>query len=87
MIQATGKKVIVRILDDSKVTKGGLVLPDSYDSGDAVGLVISVGAEISEVVPGDQVLFPRNLGYNFKVNNDELRFLNVDQIIGVMKRG
>ena len=84
MIQATGKKVIVKIQPEDKQI-GKIVLPDSYDSGDAVGLVISVGDDVKEIKPKDHVLFPRNLGYEFKINNEELRFLNVDQVIGVVK--
>lgn len=52
-------KVLVRPIAADAQTKGGIVLPSIAQSERSVGLVVSVGPKVSEVNPGQKVLFTR----------------------------
>ena len=79
----TGERLIVEVAPAEEMTAGGLVLPDSAIEPPHTGKVISVGAKITEIKVGDEVIFFTNAGLPIK-GYDDYRLLDLSQVIAVV---
>jgi chaperonin GroES len=86
-------RVVVRPLEREEMTKGGIVLPDTVKEKPQRGTVIATGAGRRDddgdripldVVVGDQVLFARYGGTEFKLDDEELLILAEKDILAVV---
>ncbi len=93
-LRPIGDKVIVEILGAADRTRGGIVLPDTAKEKPQEAKVIAVGSgkmlTSGKVVPpdvkaGDTILFGKYTGNEVKVNGKELRIINQDDILAVIK--
>jgi len=87
-------RVIVRRMEEERMTSGGIVIPDSATEKPIQGEVIAVGKgkllENGEVRPldvkvGDRVLFSKYGGTEVKVDGEELLVMREDDITGVVE--
>lgn len=85
-------RVVVRRLEEEKVSAGGIVLPDSAQEKPAEGEIVAVGpGKASDagtliamtVKVGDKVLFGKYAGQEVKVDGEELLVMREDDIIAV----
>ena len=85
-------RVVVRRLEEEKVSAGGIVLPDSAKEKPAEGEVVAVGpgkaSDAGTVIAmsvkvGDKVLFGKYAGQEVKVDGEELLVMREDDIIAV----
>jgi chaperonin GroES len=85
-------RVVVRRVEEEKVSAGGIVLPDSAKEKPAEGEVVAVGpgktADNGQVVAmavkvGDKVLFGKYAGQEVKVDGEELLVMREDDIIAI----
>lgn len=85
-------RVVVRRLEEEKVSAGGIVLPDSAKEKPAEGEIVAVGpGKASDagtliamtVKVGDKVLFGKYAGQEVKVDGEELLVMREDDIIAV----
>lgn len=56
-LRATGERILVEPILAPKVSRGGIHLDVAYQAPSGRGVVISVGAKIEDVKPGDQVSY------------------------------
>lgn len=55
--KAIGDRVFIRLEKQEDKTEGGLFLPETAESERTIGVVESIGADVSIVKVGDKVLF------------------------------
>ena len=91
-IQPLYDRVIVRSLEKSQTTLGGIVLPGNSEQPDT-GEVVAVGAghvladgtqKPLTVKPGDHVVFDQRSGAPIEVDGEELRVFLESEIIGIL---
>ena len=87
-------RVIVKRVEEEKLSAGGIVIPDSATEKPIRGKVLSVGngkiLENGETRPldvkkGDTVLFGKYSGTEVKVDGEELLVMREDDIMAVVE--
>jgi len=87
-------RVIVRRMEEERMTAGGIVIPDSAAEKPAQGEVLAVGngkkLDNGEVRPldvkvGDKVLFGKYSGTEVKVDGEDLLVMREEDIMGVIE--
>lgn len=87
-------RVIVKRLEEEKVSAGGIVIPDSATEKPIRGKVLAVGngkiMENGDVRPldvkvDDTVLFGKYAGTEVKVDGEELLVMREEDIMGVIE--
>ena len=87
-------RVIVRRLEEERMSAGGIVIPDSATEKPAEGEVLAVGngkqldtGEVRslDVKVGDKVLFGKYSGSEVKVGGEDLLVMREEDIMGVIE--
>ena len=87
-------RVIVRRMEEERMSAGGIVIPDSATEKPIQGEVLSVGKgkiqENGEILPldvkvGDKVLFGKYSGTEVKVAGDAVLVMREEDILGVIE--
>jgi chaperonin GroES len=87
-------RVIVKRLEEERVSAGGIVIPDSATEKQTRGKVVAAGEgrilEDGKVRPmsvksGETVLFGKYAGQEIKIDGEELVFLKEDDIVAVLE--
>jgi len=86
-------RVVIKRMEEERLSSGGIVIPDSATEKPVRGEVISTGngkvAESGElrpldVKPGDEVLFGKYAGTEIKIDGVEFLVMREDDIMGVL---
>ena len=95
-LRPLGDRVLVKPLEDEERTKGGIVLPDTAKEKPQRGEIVAVGpGEWDEdgekrrpldVKVGDQVLYAKYAGSEFKIDGVEHLILRQSDILAVFER-
>ena len=89
-LQPLGDRVVVKPMNKEEVTKSGLVLPDTAREKPQEGEVIAVGPGrvlddgkrvTVDVKQGDNVLYAKYAGTEFKLDDEELLILSERDIL------
>lgn len=89
-----GDKVVIRRLEATEVTAGGIVLPDSAQEKPQQGRVLAVGdgpllpdgtRAVQQVNEGDRVLFASFSGTEVAINDDDLLIMRESDILAVLE--
>ncbi|RUM52181.1 MAG: co-chaperone GroES [Methylococcus sp.] len=87
-------RVIVKRLEEERMSAGGIVIPDSATEKPSQGEVIAIGngkildnGEIRalDVKVGDKVLFGKYAGNEVKVEGEEVIVMREEDIMGVVE--
>ncbi len=87
-------RVVVRRLEEEKMSPGGIVIPDSATEKPIQGEVVAVGngkildnGEVRglDVKEGDKILFGKYSGTEIKIDGEELLVMREDDIMGVIE--
>jgi len=87
-------RVIVRRMEEEKVSAGGIVIPDNATEKPIRGKVLAVGngkvldngeQRSLDVKAGDKVLFGKYSGTEVKVDGEELLVMREDDIMAVIE--
>ena len=87
-------RVIIKRMEEERISAGGIVIPDSATEKPVRGLVIAAGngkiLENGNVRPiavkaGDKVLFGKYSGTEVKVDGEELLVMREEDIMGVIE--
>ena len=93
-IRPLGDKLVIKVIEDTEQTSGGIFIPDSAKEKPQKGEVIAVGPgktlddgkkEEMEVKVGDVVLFAKYSGTDVKLNDENLKILSVKDVLGVLE--
>ena len=87
-------RVIVKRMEEERMSAGGIVIPDSATEKPVRGEVVAVGngkrndqgeAVALDVKAGDKVLFGKYSGTEVKVEGEELLVMREEDIMGVIE--
>ena len=87
-------RVIVRRVEEEKMSSGGIVIPDNAAEKPIRGEVIAVGngkildngeQRALDVKAGDKVLFGKYSGTEVKVDDEELLVMREDDIMAIIE--
>jgi chaperonin GroES len=94
-LRPLGDRVVLRPVKREEVTKSGIVLPDTAQEKPQRGVVIAKGngrilddgskIEI-DLNEGDEVLFAKYAGTEFKVDDEELLVISEKDILAVVSQ-
>jgi len=85
-LQGIKDKVIVEILNDEKVTEGGIIVPETVDrSPQKYGKIISMGEDVTGLNIGDTIVFAKFGGQDILFEGKLLKVLMINEIYGVIK--
>lgn len=93
-LKPLGDKVIIRVLEATEKTKGGIILPDSAKEKPQEAKVLAVGTGKvltngkvvqPEVKVGDKILFGKYSGNEVNLGEDEMLILSQDDILAIIK--
>jgi chaperonin GroES len=86
-------RVVIRRIEESAKTKGGIIIPDTAKEKPQEGEVVAVGSgardETGKLHPldvkkGDRVLFGKWSGTEVKINGEDLLIAKESDILGVV---
>jgi len=93
-IRPLADRLVIKVIDDTEQTSGGIFIPDSAKEKPQKGEVIAVGpgkaledgkkAEM-EVKVGDIVLFAKYAGTDVKLNDEMLKILSEKDVLGILE--
>ena len=87
-------RVIVKRLEEERVSAGGIVIPDSAAEKPVQGKVVAVGkgkiledgsVRALDVKVGDKILFGKYSGTEVKVDGDELVVMREEDVMAVIE--
>jgi chaperonin GroES len=93
-IRPLGDKLVIKVLEETQTTTGGIILPDSAREKPQKGEVVAVGAgktldngtkEPMDVKVGEIVLFAKYGGSDIKFEGTEYKILSIRDILGVIE--
>lgn len=89
-----GDKLVVKRLESTEKTPGGIVLPDAARNKPQQGRVLSVGdgkllpdgtRSAHEVSEGDRVVFSSYAGTEVSIDDQELLILSADDVLAIVR--
>jgi chaperonin GroES len=87
-------RIIVKRMEEERMSAGGIVIPDSATEKPVKGEVVAVGngkhldngeVRALDVKAGDQILFGKYSGTEVKVDGDELLVMKEDDVMAVIE--
>lgn len=96
-ITPLGDRLVVRIVQNEKVTAGGLIIPDTVSeaAGFLKATVLAVGRgsqnkkgfiKTMDVQIGDDVLFSQYAGTKVKFNSEDLQIIHETDVMGIVQK-
>lgn len=88
-------RVVVRRMEEDKMSAGGIVIPDSATEKPIRGKVVAIGSgkpldngdvRALDVKVDDEVLFGKYSGTEIKIAGEELVVMREDDIMGVIEK-
>jgi chaperonin GroES len=86
-------RILVRRVEESETTRGGIIIPDTAKDKPQEGEVISVGkGKVSEegkvhplaVKEGDRILFGKYSGTEIKIEGEDLLIMKEEEVLGIV---
>ena len=93
-IRPLGDKLVIKVIEDTEQTSGGIFIPDSAKEKPQKGEVIAVGPgktledgkkDEMDVKVGEIVLFAKYAGTDVKMNDETLKILSVKDVLGILE--
>ena len=88
-------RILVKRLEETNQTKGGIIIPDTAKEKPQEGKVVSVGkGRVMEdgtqrkldVKAGDKILFGKYAGTDVKIDDEDYLIMREDDILGVIEK-
>lgn len=89
-LKPLGNRVIVKALPKEETTKAGIILPDTVSKESRMeGEIVAVGngekVSALEIKPGQKVVFSEYGGSEVKIEDQEYKILNHDDLLAVVE--
>jgi chaperonin GroES len=87
-------RILVRRVEESETTRGGIIIPDSAKDKPQEGEVISAGkGKINEegkvrpldVKEGDRILFGKYAGTEIKIDGEDFLIMREEEVLGILE--
>ena len=94
MIKPLGERIVIKVIEDTEQTSGGIFIPDSAKEKPQKGEVVAVGEgktndkgekEPMDVKVGDKILYAKYSGTDVKVDGTEYKILSVKDALAVIE--
>ena len=93
MIKPLGDRIVIKVIEDTEQTSGGIFIPDSAKEKPQKGEVVAVGAgktldngekEPMEVKVGDEVLYGKYAGTEVTVEDKKYLIVRQSDIMAIL---
>ena len=93
MLKPLGDRIVVKIIEDTEQTSGGIFIPDSAKEKPQKGEIVAVGLgkmndkgerEPMDVKVGDVILYAKYAGTDIKMDGVEYKILSVKDALAVL---
>lgn len=93
-IRPLSDKLVIKVIEDTEQTSGGIFIPDSAKEKPQKGEVVAAGPgkmlddgkrEEMDVKTGDIVLYAKYSGTDVKMNDQTFKILSVKDVLGVLE--
>ena len=87
-------RIVVRRIEESETTRGGIIIPDSAKDKPQEGEVIAVGKCKSndegkvfplDVKAGNRILFGKYSGNEIKIDGEEFLIMKEEEVLGILE--
>ena len=94
MIKPLGDRIVIKVVEDTEQTSGGIFIPDSAKEKPQKGEVIAVGLgkmnekgerEPLDVKVGDTVLYAKYSGTDVKMDGVEYKILSIKDALAIIE--
>ena len=94
MIKPLSDRIVIKVIEDTEQTSGGIFIPDSAKEKPQKGEVVAVGLgkmndkgerEPMDVKVGDVVLYAKYSGTDIKMDGFEYKILSVKDALAVIE--
>lgn len=94
MIKPLGERIVIKVVEDTEQTSGGIFIPDSAKEKPQKGEVVAVGLgklndkgerEPMDVKVGDVVLYAKYAGNDIKLDGVEYKILSVKDALAIIE--
>ncbi len=94
MIKPLGDRIVIKIIEDTEQTSGGIFIPDSAKEKPQKGEVVAVGLgkmndkgerEPMDVKVGDKILYAKYAGTDVKFDGVEYKILSVKDALAIIE--
>ena len=94
MIKPLGDRILIKVIEDTEQTSGGIFIPDSAKEKPQRGEVVAIGQgklnekgerEPMDVKVGDIVLYAKYAGTDIKMDGVEYKILSVKDALGIIE--
>ena len=93
-IKPLGDKIVIKVIEDTEQTSGGIFIPDSAKEKSQKGEVVAIGAgkvldsgerEPVDVKVGDIVLYGKYAGTDVKLDKETLKIISIKDVLGIIE--
>ncbi|MFR1672272.1 MAG: co-chaperone GroES [Candidatus Gastranaerophilaceae bacterium] len=94
MLKPLGDRIVIKVIEDTEQTQGGIFIPDSAKEKPQKGEVVAVGAgkmndkgerEPMDVKVGDVILYAKYSGTDIKMDGTEYKILSVKDALAIIE--
>lgn len=94
MLKPLGDRIVIKVIEDTEQTSGGIFIPDSAKEKPQKGEVVAVGMgkmndkgerEPMDVKAGDVVLYAKYAGTDIKMDGVEYKILSVKDALAIIE--
>ena len=94
MIKPLADRIVIKVIEDTEQTSGGIFIPDSAKEKPQKGEVVAVGLgkvndkgerEPMDVKVGDIILYAKYAGTDVKVDGAEYKILSIKDALAVIE--
>lgn len=94
MLKPLGDRIVVKVIEDTEQTQGGIFIPDSAKEKPQKGEVVAVGLgkmndkgerEPLDVEVGQKVLYAKYAGTDVKMDGTEYKILSIKDALAIIE--
>lgn len=94
MLKPLGDRIVIKVVEDTEQTSGGIFIPDSAKEKPQKGEVVAVGAgklndkgerEPMDVKVGDNILYAKYAGTDIKMDGVEYKILSIKDALAIIE--
>ncbi len=94
MLKPLGDRIVIKVIEDTEQTSGGIFIPDSAKEKPQKGEIVAVGEgklndkgerEPMDVKVGDTILYAKYAGTDIKMDGVEYKILSIKDALAIIE--